>query len=119
MELVFIIAVVVVGGYLVYKRYTKDVVVDEQITTTEEAPYKVEPPIAVEVDTTKNWPFPTTSPEDKVVTKPAAITAKPKAAPKAKVPAKPKATAKPKVPAKPKATAKPKAVKATAAKPKK
>tara|TARA_R110000822_G_scaffold100807_2_gene226735 strand:+ start:2715 stop:3059 length:345 start_codon:yes stop_codon:yes gene_type:complete len=114
MELVFIIAVVVIGGYLVYKRYTKDVMVNEQITTTEEAPYKAEPSAVAEVDATKDWPFPTTSPDNEVVSKPAAITAK-----KAKAPAKPKAAPKPAAPVKAKAPAKPKAVKATAAKPKK
>ena len=85
---------------------------------------KMEPPTLTlhEVDTTVNWPFPSTKPEDGGVAKvaEAAPAKKPKAKPAAIKATKPKAEAKPKAKpaAKPKAEAKPKAVKAVAAKPK-
>ena len=92
--------------------------------TTKEAdnadlvPYKMEPPTLdlPEVDSTVNWPFPTTKPEDggvakveeakpakkpRAPAKPKAVKAKPAAkAPKPKTEAKPKAAAKTKSPTK-------------------
>ena len=125
MELIIIIAVVVLGGYLAFRHYTKDVTVDEEIV----APYKKEAPILEEAPTMQS--FPTTRPEEVKVTTPAAMTAKtnapakpktvkstakPKAPVKTKPVAKPKAPVKPKPVAKPKAPAKPKAVATTSKK---
>ena len=123
MELIIIIAVVVGLGYFAFKKYTRNVTVDEEIV----APYKIEAPVlepaqesavAETHEKETNWPFPTAdkpTAEQKPV---AAITP-------AKKPAPAKKTAAPKKVAAPaKQTAKPKAVAAKApakkpAKPKK
>jgi len=114
MELIVIIAVVVIGGYLAFRHYTKNVTVDEELV----APYKKEAPILGEALPDTTWPFSTSAslvPVELISvakTKPAAMTAKPKAPAKPKVvkaPAKPKAPVKTKAVAKPKTPAKPKA----------
>jgi len=120
MELIIIIAVVVIGGYLAFRHYTKNVTVDEELV----APYKKEAPILGEAAPTVTTvqSFPTSRPGEVNVTAPAAMTAKPKplAKPKpVKAPAKPNAPTKAKPVVKPKTPVKTKAVKATAARPKK
>ena len=119
MELIIIIAVVVIGGYLAFKHYTKDVVVDEELV----APYKKEASILVEAapTVTTGQSFPTSRPGEVNVTAPAAMTAKPKPLPKpksVKAPAKPKAPIKAKSVVKPKTPVKTKAVAKPPAKPK-
>ena len=123
MELIIIIAVVMGLGYFAFKKYTRNIIVDEEIV----APYKIEAPVLEPVqapavaethEKETDWSFPTAdkpTAEQKPV---AAITPAKKKAP-AKKTAAPK-----KVAAPAKQTAKPKAVAAKApakkpAKPKK
>ena len=114
MELIIIIAVVVGLGYFAFKKYTRNVTVDEEIV----APYKIEAPVlepaqelavAETHEKETNWPFPTAdkpTAEQKPV---AAITPAKKPAP-AKKTAAPKKVAAPVKKAPAKQTAKPKAV---------
>ena len=119
MELIIIIAVVVGLGYFAFKKYTRNVTVDEEIV----APYKIEAPVLEPVqapavaethEKETNWPFPTA---DKPTAEQKPVTPVKKKAP-AKKPAVPKKVAAPaKKPAKPKApAAKPTAAKKPPAK---
>ena len=122
MELIIIIAVVMGLGYFAFKKYTRNIIVDEEIV----APYKIEAPVLEPVqapavaethEKETDWSFPTAD-KPHVEQKPvAAITT-------AKKTAAPKKVAAPVKKAPAKQTAKPKAVAAKApakkpAKPKK